>query len=199
MNLRDFDKQLRELWQRLGYHGPPKKDARPFLCEGSPLKCELFIVGLNPQSRTSFWESWDASYGFDLKNWVEKDSKIPRRKTRDYLDIIRKELHGIKFLETNIYTVCSNRFRDLPKEDRRSDVLRFLLESIRPRWLFVHGHRAVKHLAKESGMFTLALNKWNSVPGIKPSVYAHRHLSYQLSKQDCRQLGRMLLGRCLSS
>ena len=35
-------------------------DLRPFVCEGSPLGCEAFLVGFNPASEMSidFWDFW---------------------------------------------------------------------------------------------------------------------------------------------
>ena len=60
MNLQEFDKRLREM---------TPKDARPFLCEGSPLDCEVFLVGLNPRTTTPFWLYWDVSYGCKKQEW----------------------------------------------------------------------------------------------------------------------------------
>jgi hypothetical protein len=41
MDLKEFDRQLRGL---LG----DEQGLRPFVCQGSPLECQVFIVGLNP-------------------------------------------------------------------------------------------------------------------------------------------------------
>jgi hypothetical protein len=42
MNLDEFDKTL---WELMKKQSP---DLRPFVCEGSPLECEILIVGFNP-------------------------------------------------------------------------------------------------------------------------------------------------------
>ena len=43
-------------------------DLRPFVCDGSPLDCRVFIVGFNPASALDedFWKFWDPSIGFDM-------------------------------------------------------------------------------------------------------------------------------------
>ena len=49
-------------------------DLRPFVCNGSPLECGAFIVGINPASEMSgdFWDFWSDSCGFDKPAWFNK-------------------------------------------------------------------------------------------------------------------------------
>jgi hypothetical protein len=57
-------------------------DLRPFVCDGSPLDCEVFIVGFNPATPMSlgFWEFWRRGRGFDKVSWL--DAYIKDRQTR---------------------------------------------------------------------------------------------------------------------
>ena len=63
MSLDEFERQLADLL------GRPSR-ARPFVCEGSPLDCEIFIVGFNPATEMGdFWQFWRTGYGFDKNAW----------------------------------------------------------------------------------------------------------------------------------
>ncbi|TAL55123.1 hypothetical protein [Pandoraea sp.] len=44
---------------------------RPFVCDGNPLLCDVFIVGANPASEmaTGFWDFWDTATGFNKAQW----------------------------------------------------------------------------------------------------------------------------------
>jgi hypothetical protein len=37
---------------------------RPFVCDGSPLECEAFLVGFNPRTLMSkeFWKFWNTEH-----------------------------------------------------------------------------------------------------------------------------------------
>lgn len=47
---------------------------RPFVCDGSPLDCRVFIVGLNPATTLSgdWWEFWDDERGYRRAEWFER-------------------------------------------------------------------------------------------------------------------------------
>ena len=66
MNLSDFENNLREILKK--YSKP-----RPLICEGNPLECEIFIVGINSatEMNTSFWNFWSKSSGFKKTEWLE--------------------------------------------------------------------------------------------------------------------------------
>lgn len=57
-------------------------DLRPFIYEGSPLECEVFIVGLNPSSEMNidFWEFWSTGYGFQKSRRFEKYKESRRER-----------------------------------------------------------------------------------------------------------------------
>jgi len=64
LTLEDFDKKIREL--------PEHHEARPFLCEGSPIGCKIFLIGLNPSTPISFWPYWSVEYGCKKKEWLNQ-------------------------------------------------------------------------------------------------------------------------------
>lgn len=48
-------------------------DLRPFVCDGSPLTCDVFIVGFNPATTMSadFWQFWRPGVGFNKVAWFD--------------------------------------------------------------------------------------------------------------------------------
>lgn len=93
-------------------------DLRPFVCDGSPLDCKIFIVGLNPASQMTndFWSFWRSGVGFDKGRWFEayKADRVARplapRKTRrqavsnsrKIIEWVISEVGLARCLETNI-------------------------------------------------------------------------------------------------
>ncbi len=166
-NLDSFAKDLGQLIGR-------PTDLRPFVCNGSPLACEVFIVGLNPASpmKTNFWEFWDSATGFDKERWLDvyvaeraarplKPGKTRRNvvsNSRRVIEWMISSLGPIRCLETNIYSAASEEIRDLDRERRITAPFDFLLERIKPRVLVVHGD-AIKHVRRRSLPMTLIETK----------------------------------------
>lgn len=136
---------------------------RPFVCEGSPLECDAFIVGFNPATEmdVDFWSYWSEHTGFSKSRWFE-DYKLERRNrplkpgktrrsevsnTRRVIDWLSASALPVKCLETNIYSAPSAESSDLGAKDRVSDAFDFLLETVSPRVIVAHGKDAAEHLA----------------------------------------------------
>jgi len=192
MDIREFDRRLREIAPR---------NARPFLCEGSPLRCELFLAGLNPRTRTPFWPFWSVPYGCSKKRWLDaylqREGQLGR--TREHIEILLRALAPIRCLETNIFCVWSDRMSELAEEHRSTIVFDFLLTSIKPRVIFVHGRRAISHMERITGS-ALPLNQFRTVQvgNRETSVFPTHHLSYQLSRAGCRRLAERIRRYVLS-
>jgi len=135
---------------------------RPFVCDGSPLDCRVFIVGFNPatDSEIDFWTFWSSDRGFDKKLWYQNYLKERRNRplkpgktrrpqksnTRRVMDWIEAEASSVRFLETNIYSSASEQAKDLVTERRITAPFDYLLREIRPHAVIAHGHDAVAHL-----------------------------------------------------
>ena len=67
VTLDEFEKQL------AGVIGRPT-DLRPFVCEGSPLDCDVFIVGSNPATKMEgdWWRFWRPGI------WLSKERLVQR-------------------------------------------------------------------------------------------------------------------------
>lgn len=192
MDLQAFDRQLRVVT-------PP--DTRPFLCEGSPLDCRVFLVGLNPITGTPFWDYWNTTYGCRKEQWIADYLKRERKlsRTRAQMERLWKALKPVRCLETNLYTARSRRLAELPAEQRCTKVFDYLLDTIRPRMLFVHGRPGVSHMERRVGR-ELRLGELHRVElaGEEIWVYPRHHLSFQLSAAACEGIGRLLRQHAIS-
>ena len=146
-------------------------DSRPFVCEGSPFECEVFLVGLNPASAMSgdFWEFWSDDYGFDKRGWFEaykqerrnrplapgKKRKNEISNTRSIIEWVIEEAHPVKCLETNIYAKPSKDKKELKaflktlgleEQKRLIAPFDYLLQQIKPKLVVAYGDDAVKYL-----------------------------------------------------
>lgn len=151
MTLDEFEAQLAKLIGR-------PTDLRPFVCDGSPLDCKIFLVGFNPATEleADFWTFWRTGYGYDKAPWfarylVERTAKPlkPGKKFRPKISPTRRNIDhfvagagGVPVLETNIYSKASEDERSLDLADRRIAPFRFLLDVIKPSVIVVHGKPA---------------------------------------------------------
>lgn len=120
---------------------------RPFVCSGSPLSCSVFLVGFNPATRldSSFWSFWDDNHGFDRSRFINEYERLRT------VEGVRLRLNAMvprfplgSVLETNICSEPTKKAADLKPKDRRTDIFRFLFETIRPRVVFLHSNEPIK-------------------------------------------------------
>ena len=87
--------------------------ARPFVCDGSPLECVVFIVGTNPATKMerSFKAFWDPDGGFNKSAWLdeyerlrEEEGKRRRSPSRNIIEKIVGAAPGVGYLETNVFS-----------------------------------------------------------------------------------------------
>ena len=161
MILSDFENDLRE---RLKKYEKP----RPLICEGNPLECEIFIVGINAatEMNSDFWSFWSKDNGFKKAEWLEsyilerklkplKPNKTRRNKlssTRQRIEWIIESIKPIKTLETNLFVKATPTADELKSEDRESSVFEYILETIKPKILFIHGNEVIEYFEKLYGI-----------------------------------------------
>lgn len=205
--LRNFESRLRNL---IG----DGSAVRPFVCDGSPLACAAFIVGLNPATEMSqpFWSFWTAEHGFDKAVWFRayleerarrplKPGRTRRNKvsnTRQRIEWITQAAAPVRCLETNLYATATTEARDLSHADRDTRVFDFLLDEIAPRVLLVHGGEAREHVQEHFGV-QLEPDRWTDV--VRPShavrILSVRHLSRGWSRERAQRLGVELRQACI--
>jgi hypothetical protein len=170
---------------------------RPFVFDGSPLRCRIFIVGTNSARLVEkpFSSFWDASYGFKKKEFIrELEQKPPGlTRTRKAIEIVAKAAGQNVTLDTNLYMPSTAREKDLKKEDKKTDVLEFLLREIKPQLVLTNGNKAIKFFRRRCAVFvenrvtpqTVTLNE------VKFQLLCSRHLS-RISFADANNIGQAL-------
>ena len=191
-SIRSFETELIKLI------GKPT-DLRPFVCDGSPFRCDVFIVGLNPATKMSedFWKFWRSGHGFDKNVWLEaykKDRQLRPLKpgktrrnaisnSRRVIDWVLEDASPIRCLETNIYSSPTEQAVDLASEKRITKPFDFLLSKIQPRLIVVHGDDAARHIH-----MCVAGGRIITVP----------HFSRGWSQKSARALGQQIKNECSS-
>jgi hypothetical protein len=122
---------------------------RPFVCDGSPLECEVFIVGFNPATSVGFWEFWDTGHGFDKKAWFEAYKKKKQNgigPAHRILECALESAAPVKCLETNLYSAPTKSAAGLPRQQRKPEIFDYLLATIKPKVIVAYAAEAVRHI-----------------------------------------------------
>jgi hypothetical protein len=149
MTLAGFREQLQALMHEPGL--------RPFVCHGSPLACEVFIVGFNPATAMdqSFWSYWNDDTGFDkprfMQEYLQKRGLAEPKGVRARIERIVGELPVGLALETNICSKPTKTAAELHCDDRSTRVFRFLLDTIRPRLVYAHSNEPIEYFERLTG------------------------------------------------
>jgi hypothetical protein len=136
MNIKGFEKELRSL---VG----DAKGMRPLLCEGNPLTCAVALVGANPRTTTPFWRFWNGERGMDRRSWIDEYLKQHGKfeRSRSAIERFIPKVEA-RVVELNAYADWSNRLADLEHARRTSEVLAFVLRSVRPKVIICAGKHA---------------------------------------------------------
>lgn len=173
---------------------------RPFVCDGSPLKTSVFIVGHNPATPLSqeFWSFWNDSSGFDrIKFDLEyKDVRPVKSGNRPRIEEIARAFPTGCCLETNIYSTPTKSAPMLQPDQQRTAAFNFLAETIQPETLFIHGKETTKYFAKLNsaieGMpdnMPIRTTLWGRDVTV---MLRRRRPLYTVAYSEAAQLGQML-------
>ena len=116
--------------------GDPCVGLRPFVCDGSPLDCRVFLVGINPATGMSgnFWDFWDDDSGFNREQWRERydaergDGDLS--KSRKVIERIVEAARPVSCLETNLFSAQAGRKDQLRDGEKSTAAFEFLLDKI---------------------------------------------------------------------
>jgi hypothetical protein len=179
------------------------------ICDGNPLDCEIFIVGINAatEMKDGFWSFWSKKYGFKKDEWFEsyilerklkplKPNRTRRNKlssTRQRIEWIIEAIKPVKTLETNLFVKATPRANELTTEDRDSSVFEYLLKTIKPKIIFIHGNEVIKYFEKLYNI-KIEKDKFNDfeILGTEMNILAMNHLSRGWPKQKSIELGELL-------
>ena len=140
---------------------PPGSALRPFVCEGSPLDCDLALIGFNPATSLAadFWDFWSSHDGFDKVRWFdtyksERRTKPlrPGRTRRNSVSPTRKRIElfvlGLKphrCVETNLFWDASD---DIASHQGGRSQLGSLLERLPALRLAVCHHESAARFVR---------------------------------------------------
>ncbi len=181
----DIDSRIRELTHE-------DISSRPFLCDGSPLTCQVAEVGINPGSTAPFWKYWSVEKGCDKAAWLRdhREKHGRRMRTREALEVFITALKPLKCLELNLYDQQSKQESDLSKDKKSTSVFDYMLSVVKPKVLIVHGNTPTEHLQLllevnlTKDCFTQA-----SYEGLTFDIYrAKKHFSRGVSYEYLREL-----------
>jgi hypothetical protein len=176
----------------------PSPYSRPFVCDGSPLKCRIFIVGTNSARLVEkpFFSFWDPSYGFKKKEFIRELEQKPGglTPTRKNIQNVADAAGQKVTLDTNIYLCPTGRAKHLNKEDKKTDVFEFLLRKIEPELVLAHGNEAIKFFGRRCAGFIedRVAPQAVTLDGLEFQLLCSRHLSYQTSGEHAKKIGRAL-------
>jgi len=188
MNLKELDLKIRKLTNE-------DISSRPFLCRGSPIGCDVALVGINPATSTEFWPHWNTSNGFDKDAWLKDYLKVEGRlkPTRSRIETLCDSIKPLRCIELNLYSKHSASEKLLDKESRDVELFNFLIGVVRPRIILIHGKTPAKHIGSLFGLniepesFTKA-----NYLGIDFNIIrSKRHFAY-VSNDYVRELGDLL-------
>lgn len=135
--------------------------SRPFICDGSPLDCQVMLVGFNAATpmQAGFLDFWSDQNGFDFSAWqqayiAERQAKgnAAHSATRRNLNRLQTaatapSVSGSILLETNIFDHPSANKKQLLKTQQDTQIFDFLLHSVQPKIVISHGKDANQYLA----------------------------------------------------
>ncbi len=197
----DFEKQLKEKLKNF-------ENPRPFICNGNLLECEVFIVGINAatEMEKSFWNFWVSEKGFQKEKWFENyikerqskplaPGKTRRNKissTRQRIELIVNSAKSVKILETNLFSKATPKASDLKNKEKDTSIFEFLLKSIQPKFILIHGSETLNYL-KKLYKIEIEKNKLETceILGIKTTILAKPHLS-KWRKIDAEKMGKKI-------
>jgi len=175
-------------------------DLRPFVCDGSPLECQAFIVGFNPATTMTadFWEFWRSGYGFDKETWLAaytkdrqarplkpgKTRRNPISNTRRVLNWVAEAAAPIPCLETNIYSAPTEQAVDLEVQQRVTAPFNFLLAALNPKVIIAHGTDATTYVQRMN---------------LSAQVISVSHLSRGWSREAADALGQQIKVACANA
>ena len=185
------------------------QNIRPFVCDGHPQECEIFIVGINPATSMDapFLDFWTDEKGFNKKLWLEqytrereakplqegRTRRLPLSNTRSRIEWLCAALMPHKVLETNLYFKATATAAELSKDHRDISLFNFLVASIKPKVMLLHG-KEVKEAVEASYHIHLVENEFveSNLHEHPVKILAVKHLSRGWSKEATQGLAMKL-------
>lgn len=106
----------------------------PCFAQETRFNAPVAVVGANPGKSASFWDVWTDEFGVDKTGWLAAYLQKHGRYSRSRAAIERfvPLVHG-RVIELNAHAKQSPRLADLDQLHRTTDVLTYVMKSVRPK------------------------------------------------------------------
>lgn len=170
MSLTQFRKQLTKKLEEVGL---ADEKLRPFVCTGSPLACDIMMVGYNP-SRDMGLDTFDARIwndktGFDREHFVELydfagHQQGENRWSRNHIfqQNLIDELPDYAVLETYLYSMITPKKSLVPPQHRHTEIFDWLVKVIQPKLIVTQNSEVSRYFERVTNK-TLKRNEFNAV------------------------------------
>ena len=169
-------------------------NARPFVCDGSPLLCRSFIVGLNAatQLQKPFSTFWSNDTGFNRSAFEQDyDQARSRKGNRRVIEAISSRLGAC--LETNLYSVPTKKARQLTAKDRDRPIIEYLFRAIKPKLVVAHSNEPVRFFKENAACEEFTRNVQRACwQGHEFLIFGRPGPLYTMSTEDAQALGERL-------
>lgn len=156
LSLTQFRKQLVAKIEEVGL---ADRQIRPFVCTGSPLDCEIMMVGFNPSrdmGLATFDERiWSDKTGFDREQFVEyydyvgyQQGESKWRRNHMFQQNLIDELPDYPVLETYLYSAINSRKSALSNEYRTTAIFDWLVKVIKPKLIVTQNSDVIKYFER---------------------------------------------------
>lgn len=170
MSLAQFRTQL---LAKIDEVGLADKQVRPFVCTGSPLDCDIMMVGYNPSrdmGLSTFDERiWDDTTGFDREQFVEyydlagyQRGESKWRRNHIFQQNLIDELPDYPVLETYLYSAINSRKSALSSEYRTTAIFDWLVKVVQPKLIVTQNSDVSRYFERVTDR-VLRRNEFNMV------------------------------------
>lgn len=170
MSLVEFRNQLTK---KLASVGLAEEKVRPFVCTGSPLSCDIMMVGYNPsrdmELATFDARIWDDNTGFHREHFVELydfagHQQGENRWIRNHIfqQNLIDELPDYAVLETYLYSMITPKKSLVPTLHRNTEIFDWLVKVVQPKLIITQNSEVRRHFERVTTK-TLKRNEFNAV------------------------------------
>lgn len=156
MSLVEFRNQLTK---KLASVGLAEEKVRPFVCTGSPLSCDIMMVGYNPsrdmELATFDARIWDDNTGFDREHFVELydfagHQQGENRWSRNHIfqQNLIDELPDYAVLETYLYSMITPKKSLVPTLHRNTEIFDWLVKVVQPKLIITQNSEVRRYFER---------------------------------------------------
>lgn len=164
---------LQQLRSTLEQHLDKDTPARPFICTGSPLDCDIMMVGYNPSRDVGLAsfdaEIWDDEKGFDRERFVEfydraghEQKSIAWNRNHLFQQNFIDEMAGYRIVETYLYSTITAKKSLLTDQQKSTQVFDALVASVKPKIIMTQNIDVAKYFERATDTL-LRRNDFNAV------------------------------------